>query len=53
MDVKDKVVVTGVAEGIGAALARRSAREGARVAIVADRDGDGAIAMIMTAPTLN
>src|SRR3954454_18193159 len=34
-------VVTGGASGIGAATARRLAREGAAVAVV-DRDGDGA-----------
>jgi NAD(P)-dependent dehydrogenase (short-subunit alcohol dehydrogenase family) len=46
MHVKDKVVVvTGGADGIGAALCRRFAQEGARVVIVADRNGDGAAAV--------
>ncbi|CAN5888138.1 SDR family oxidoreductase [soil metagenome] len=39
MNVKDKVcVVTGAAGGIGEAIARRYAREGARGVVVADRD---------------
>ncbi len=43
MDVRDKVVVvTGGAGGIGSALARRFAREGARAVVVSDLDGDGA-----------
>ena len=43
MELKDKVVVvTGGAEGIGAGLARRFAREGAKSVIVADRNGEGA-----------
>jgi NAD(P)-dependent dehydrogenase (short-subunit alcohol dehydrogenase family) len=39
MDIKDAVVVvTGGASGIGAGLARRFAREGARSVVVVDRD---------------
>lgn len=46
MDVKDKVVVvTGGAEGIGAALARRFARAGAAQVVVVDRNGEGATAV--------
>lgn len=46
MDVRDKVVVvTGGADGIGAALCRRFARAGAAVVVVADRNGDGAAAV--------
>jgi NAD(P)-dependent dehydrogenase (short-subunit alcohol dehydrogenase family) len=36
------VVVTGAGSGIGAALARRAAREGAAAVIVTDRNGDAA-----------
>ena len=43
MKLKDKsVIVTGGASGIGRALCRRFAAEGARVVVVADRDGEGA-----------
>lgn len=46
MDVKDKViVVTGGAEGIGAALCQRFAKAGAAVVVVVDRNGDGAAAV--------
>jgi NAD(P)-dependent dehydrogenase (short-subunit alcohol dehydrogenase family) len=43
MEIGDKVVViTGGASGIGAAMARRFAHEGAKAVIVTDIDGDGA-----------
>ena len=46
MNVKDKVVVvTGGADGIGAALCRRFAKEGAKVVVVVDRNGEGAKAV--------
>ncbi|MDQ1401936.1 MAG: hypothetical protein QOG03_252 [Actinomycetota bacterium] len=46
MELKDKVViVTGGASGIGRALSRRFAAEGARAVVVADLDGDGAAAV--------
>jgi NAD(P)-dependent dehydrogenase (short-subunit alcohol dehydrogenase family) len=43
MDLKDKIiVVTGAASGIGRALARRFAAEGARAVVCVDRDEPGA-----------
>jgi NAD(P)-dependent dehydrogenase (short-subunit alcohol dehydrogenase family) len=46
MRVKDQVVVvTGGASGIGRALCRRFAADGARKVVVVDRDGDGAAAV--------
>lgn len=43
MELRDRVcVVTGGAGGIGSALARRFAAEGARAVVVSDLDGDGA-----------
>ncbi|MDF7774811.1 SDR family NAD(P)-dependent oxidoreductase [Sphingomonas sp. AOB5] len=43
MELKDRiVVVTGAAGGIGAAMAARFARDGARCVIVTDRDAEGA-----------
>jgi len=46
MKLKDKVaVVTGGANGIGRALCRRFAAEGARGVVVADLDADGALAV--------
>jgi NAD(P)-dependent dehydrogenase (short-subunit alcohol dehydrogenase family) len=46
MELKDKVVVvTGGANGIGQALCRRFAAEGARSIVVADQDHDGAAAV--------
>lgn len=43
MELSDKmVVVTGGASGIGAAMARRFVREGARAVVVADRDAAAA-----------
>jgi NAD(P)-dependent dehydrogenase (short-subunit alcohol dehydrogenase family) len=46
MELKDKVVVvTGGAGGIGSALGRRFAAEGARAVVLADRDGERAQAI--------
>ena len=46
MELKDKVVVvTGGASGIGRAMARRFAAEGARGVVIADLDADGAQAV--------
>src|SRR5687768_1488350 len=46
MELRDKVVVvTGGANGIGAALCRRFAQEQPKGIVVADRDADGAVAV--------
>jgi NAD(P)-dependent dehydrogenase (short-subunit alcohol dehydrogenase family) len=46
MQLRDKiVVVTGAASGIGRAMARRFAAEGAKKVVCADLDGDGAVAV--------
>ena len=45
MQIRDKiVVVTGAASGIGKALAQRFAREGAKLVVCSDINGDGAAA---------
>src|SRR3954453_9368446 len=46
MDVRDRLVgVTGGASGIGRALCRAFAEHGAALVVVADLDGDGAVAV--------
>src|ERR1700747_3596379 len=46
MELADKhIVVTGGANGIGRALCRRFASEGARAIVIADLDGDNATAV--------
>ncbi len=46
LDIENRViVVTGGAQGIGAAMARRFHAGGARHVVVADLDGDGALAL--------
>jgi NAD(P)-dependent dehydrogenase (short-subunit alcohol dehydrogenase family) len=45
MELRDRIcVVTGGANGIGRALCRRFAAEGARAVVVVDKDADGALA---------
>jgi len=46
MEIKNKiVVVTGAASGIGRELARRFAKEGAKLVVCSDRNGEGAAAV--------
>lgn len=45
MEIRDRiVVVTGAASGIGKALAERFAKDGAKLVVCADRNGEGAAA---------
>ena len=53
MLVKDRiVVVTGAASGIGRALARRFAQEGAQLVVCSDLNGAGATAVAEALPRI-